>query len=134
MVLAYHGKTHREAEIAEAYDTVPLRGTKPENAVAGVQKLGYRALWFENADLKRLESLIGQKWPVIVFLRANDLPHGRRGLHCVVLIGIESQRVLMLDPALGTQIFMAAQEFSDAWQALDNQGMVIWMEGQGQTR
>ena len=79
MVLAYHGKTHREAEIAEAYDTVPLRGTKPENAVAGVQKLGYRALWFENADLKRLESLIGQKWPVIVFLCTNDLPRRASG-------------------------------------------------------
>lgn len=129
MVLAYHGKTHQEVDIAEACGTVPVRGTRPESAIEGVQKLGYRALWFENADLKRLESLIDHKWPVIVFLRAKDLPHGRRGLHCVVVVGIESKRVLMLDPALGTQIAMPAQKFADAWQALDNQGMVIWMEG-----
>ena len=50
----YPGKMLDEAEIAAACGMAPLRGTKLERAVEGVQKLGYQALWFENAGLPRL--------------------------------------------------------------------------------
>jgi len=128
MVLGYLGRTHDEAEIAEACDTVPMRGTNPANAIEGIQRLGYQALWFENADLKRLANLVENKWPVIVFLRADNLPHGRSGLHCVVVIGVTEQTLLMLDPALEAQFAMRFTEFLSAWQALDAQGIVIWIE------
>jgi ABC-type bacteriocin/lantibiotic exporter with double-glycine peptidase domain len=44
MVLAYRGKLLDEAEIAAACGTVPLRGTQPERAIEGVQRLGFQAL------------------------------------------------------------------------------------------
>ena len=127
MVLAYRGKIHSESEIARACGTVILRGTRPEEAVEGVQKLGYRALWFENADLERLVNLIEHRWPIIVFLRASDLPHGKYGLHCVVVVGIDDERVLMLDPRLGAHFEFPVAEFLTVWQALNSQGMVIWL-------
>lgn len=83
MVLAYRGQLIEEADIAAACRTAPLRGTLPERAVEGVQQLGYHALWFENADLARLQDLINHDWPVIVFLPARDLPGGGTGLHGV---------------------------------------------------
>ena len=41
MVLGYLGRTHDEAEIAEACDTVPMRGTNPANAIEGIQRIRY---------------------------------------------------------------------------------------------
>lgn len=127
MILAYRGKTIGEAEIAAACGTVPLRGTQPERAVEGVQELGYQALWFENADLHRLQDLIEHDWPVIVFLRARDLPGGGSGLHGVVVIGIEDEGATVLDPQSSSRYTVARKPFLSAWQALDAQGMVVWL-------
>ena len=79
IVLAYWGCQHTEAELAQACGSVPVWGTLPEEAITGLEDLGYGALWFENASLERLLGLLNQDWPVIVFLRAADLPHGRGG-------------------------------------------------------
>ena len=127
MVLAYRGRLIDEAEIAAACGTVPLRGTQPERAVDGVQKLGYHALWFENADESRLRDLVEHDWPVIVFLRAPDLPAGGQGLHGVVVTGVEDYGVLVLDPQSGSHSDVPRERFLTAWRALDSQGMVIWL-------
>lgn len=127
MIPPYRGKMLDEAEIAAACGTAPLRGTQPERAVEGVQKLGYQALWFENAGLPRLQDLTEHDWPVIVFLRARDLPGGGNGLHGVVVIGIENDGVTVLDPQSSSRYTIARQPFLSAWQALDAQGMVVWL-------
>jgi ABC-type bacteriocin/lantibiotic exporter with double-glycine peptidase domain len=101
MVLAYRGKLIAEADIAAACGTAPLRGTQPERAVEGVQSLGFQALWFENADLPRLQDLLEHDWPVIVFLRARDLPGGGQGLHGVVVTGMANDGIVVLDPQPG---------------------------------
>jgi len=126
MVLAYRGRLIEEAEIAAACGTVPFRGTRPEKAVEGVQQLGHHTLWFENADLSRLQDLIAHDWPVIVFLRARDLPAKGHGLHGVVVIGVENDTVIVADPQSNRRYLLAHQKFLSAWQALDAQGMVIW--------
>ncbi|MBI4672633.1 MAG: C39 family peptidase [Chloroflexi bacterium] len=111
MVLAYRGKAHREEELAEHCGSVPPWGTRPENVVAGLENLGYHALWFENATLERLLELLARDWPVIVFLRAGDLPHGRAGLHSVVIVGIEGEQVVCLDPVLDRALRLGLSPF-----------------------
>jgi ABC-type bacteriocin/lantibiotic exporter with double-glycine peptidase domain len=126
MVLAYRGQLIEEADVAAACRTTPLRGTLPERAVEGVQQLGYHALWFENADMARLQDLINHDWPVIVFLRARDLPGGGTGLHGVVVIDVAQKGVTVLDPQAGKRYMLGRGPFLSAWRALDAQGMVIW--------
>ena len=67
IVLDYWGKSHTEAELAQACGAVPVWGTPPDQAVEGLTQLGYHALWFENATLDRLAKLLAQDWPMIVF-------------------------------------------------------------------
>ena len=127
MVLAYWGHQHSEAELAQACGILPVWGTTPSAAVEGLERMGYRALWFENASLERLLHFLEQDWPVIVFLPAADLPHGRAGLHAVVVAALESAEIVCADPALGTQVRLSLSDFLRAWPALDNQGMVVWV-------
>lgn len=125
MILAYHGKHHAEAELATIFGTVPF-GTLPENVVAGLEQLGYRGFWFENATIARLSVLLGQGWPVIVFFRAADLPHGTRGLHSVVVVEIQDEQVVCLDPVLDHNLLLDMSFFLYAWAKLNNQSFVVW--------
>ncbi len=127
IVLDYWGKEHDEAELAQACGSVPVWGTTPAEAVDGLERMGYRALWFENASLERLIALLDQNWPVIVFLRAADLPHGRAGLHSVVVAELQAGDVIYIDPSLGAEARMSLDQFVRAWSALDHQGMVVWI-------
>lgn len=92
-----------------------------------MEELGYHALWFENATFERLLDLLAQGWPVIVFLRATDLPHGRAGLHAVVVIGIEGEQVSCLDPNLDHELTLELFSFLKAWSSLGHQGLVVWV-------
>ena len=127
MVLSHLGREHTEAELARVCGSIPFAGTSPEAAIEGLEQLGYRALWFENATLERLTSLLEQNWPVIIFLRATDLPHGQSGLHALVLQEIERGQVITLDPALGKEFRMKLNTFLSIWAKLGNQGMVVWL-------
>lgn len=127
MVLDYWGETYTEDELAEAFKTVPLLGTLPENVVSGIESLGYRALWFEGATLDRLSKLLDQEWPIIVFLRSANLPYGVAGLHAVVVIEVTETSVSYLDPTLSYEYSLEISDFLIAWSPLGNQGIVIWM-------
>lgn len=126
IILAYRGHEIAEAELAQACGSVPIWGTLPLEAVSGLERLGYHALWFENANLERLITLLEQDWPVIVFLRAIDLPHGRAGVHAVVVAELDAGQIVCVDPILGEEIRFDLNVFLHAWSALDNQGMVVW--------
>lgn len=127
MVLHYLGREYSEAELAKICGTIPRLGTPPDAAVAGLEKAGYGALWFENATLERLTRLLEQHWPVIVFLHASALTHGRSGFHAIVLTAVRGGEVVAVDPALGKEIRMSLNAFLNAWAMLDNQGMVVWI-------
>jgi len=99
----------------------------PESVVAGLENMGYRALWFENATLERLLDLLVHDWPAVVFVRAADLPHGRIGLHAVVVIGIEGERVTCLDPSLDREFSFELSSFLRAWSNLRRQGLIVWV-------
>ena len=127
IVLNHWGRNHTEAELAQACGSVPVWGTLPSDAVEGLERLGYRGLWFEHAGLERLRALLDQNWPAIVFLRASDLPHGRAGLHAVVVSALEADDIVCVDPSLGAEVRLKLDAFWRAWAALDNQGMVVWI-------
>ena len=127
MVLVYWGQEHTEEELVRELGTVPIWGTQPDRAVAGLEGLGYHALWFENATLERLLDLLVQNWPVIVFLRAADLPQGRAGLHAVVVVGIEGEGVFCLDPHLDQELRFELSSFLKIWSHLGHQGLVVWV-------
>ncbi len=129
IVLDYWGHESSEGELARACGSIPFLGTSPTDAVEGLEELGYRAIWFENATLERLIDLLEEEWPVIVFLRATDLPHGRAGLHAVVVSGLEGGQVMCVDPAIGQELHLTISNFVQAWSALGNQGMVVWPAG-----
>lgn len=107
--------------------TVRGLGTNPESAIAGLERMGYHALWFENATLEHLIDLLGHDWPVIAFLRAANLPHGRAGLHAVVLIEINDEQVICLDPSLDQPLALELPTFLSAWRILGSQGLVVWI-------
>lgn len=126
MVLAFHGFAHSETELAHAFRTIPPLGTQPDNVVSGLERIGYHALWFENGTIERLLELLAVNWPIIVFLRAQDLPHGRAGLHAVVIIGIENNQVITHDPSQTEPLHLELNRFAKMWANLGHQGMVIW--------
>jgi ABC-type bacteriocin/lantibiotic exporter with double-glycine peptidase domain len=127
MVLAYHNRQHSEEELVQAFNSIPVLGTRPENVIIGLEGMGYHALWFENAMLERLLELLAYNWPIIVFLRAKDLPHGRAGLHAVVVIDINGREVVCLDPALNHELHLELPLFLNIWANLGHQGLVIWV-------
>lgn len=127
MALAYRGRKHSEQELVQALGTVRGLGTNPESTITGLESMGYHALWFENATLERLIDLLGHDWPVIVFLRAANLPHGRAGLHAVVLIAINYEQVICLDPSLDQPLALELGTFLNAWRILGSQGLVVWV-------
>ena len=126
MVLAFHGLEQTEEELAKTFKTIPFLGTQPDNVVSGLERMGYHALWFENGTIERLLELLGANWPVIAFLRAQDLPHGRTGLHAVVIVGIENNQILANDPSQPEPISLELRIFAKMWANLGHQGMVVW--------
>jgi ABC-type bacteriocin/lantibiotic exporter with double-glycine peptidase domain len=126
MILAYRGKTHSEHELALAFQTVPDLGAPPENVEPALKLFGYQVRWFENATLERLELLLAHDWPVILFLRAIDLPQGRGGLHSIVLGEIDDRYVTCLEPMLDDNLQIEQIRFVEIWSRLGNQGMVVW--------
>ena len=75
MVLAYLGQNFSEKFLAAALGTAPGWGALPEDAEDALAMLGYSARWFENATAERLEQLLANNFPVILFFLAAGLPH-----------------------------------------------------------
>lgn len=126
MVLSFLGNDQTERQLVSAFQTVPGWGTLPEHVEISLARLGYHVRWFENATLERLEQLHANRFPVIVFLRAVDLPHGSGGLHALVLVDIDEHFVTCLDPTSDHDLKIDLSEFLEIWSRLNHQGMVIW--------
>ena len=126
MVLAYLGDEQSERKLAIAFQTAPGWGALPEHVETTLAGWGYQVHWFENATLERLEQLHANAFLVIAFLRAVDLPHGRGGLHAVVIVDIDDRSVTCLDPMLDDDLKLGLAEFVRIWARLNNQGMIIW--------
>jgi ABC-type bacteriocin/lantibiotic exporter with double-glycine peptidase domain len=126
MVLAYYGKLYTEQELAFALQTVPLLGTLPENVAPALEEWGYHVRWFENGTIEQLTKLLAQRTPVIIYVRAADLPDGGNGLHALVLAGIDQRAVVLLDPTRKKDLRLAIKTFTQIWAKFGNQAIVIW--------
>ena len=126
MVLAYWGHNYTEKELVSIFRTLPRLGTPFDEIAPGLQRLGFRSLLFENADVKRLRSLIANNWPIIVFLDVSDLRPGYRGFHAIVVIGTSDNQIFCLDPEQSTLTVFAIDVFERIWIRMDNQGLAIW--------
>jgi ABC-type bacteriocin/lantibiotic exporter with double-glycine peptidase domain len=127
MVLAYQGQHHDELELAEVLETIPVFGTPTDKVEPALRQLGYRSRWFENATTTKMQEVLAQSWPVIIFVFASDLPHGNSGLHALVLIELTAQRAVFLDPSLDDELTLKTSFFQRVWSRLNNQGMVVWV-------
>ncbi len=76
--------------------------------------------------LLRSYQLQANKFPVIVFLRAVDLPHGVGGLHALVIVDIDERSVICLDPTVDHDLKIELADFLKIWSRLNHQGLVIW--------
>lgn len=126
MVLAYHRQYYSEQELVFALQTVPLLGTLPENVAPALEEWGHNVRWFENGTLDQLTKLLEQNLPVVLFVRAADLPGGGSGLHALVLVGIDQRSVILLDPTRRKDLRLPTKEFMRIWTKFGNEGMVIW--------
>jgi len=126
MVLAYHGKFYSEQELAFAFHTVPLLGTLPENITPALEEWGHHVRWFERGTLEQLTKLLAQNLPVILFVRAKDLPQGGSGLHALVVVRLDHRAAVLLDPTLKKALRLNIKEFIRIWTNFGNEGMVIW--------
>lgn len=126
MVLAYQGQQHSEQELALALQTIPLLGTLPENVTPVLESWGHNVRWFEHGTLDQLTKLLAQNLPVILFVRAADLPDRGSGLHALVLVGIDRRSVVLLDPTRKKDLHLPIKEFARIWTNFGNEGMVIW--------
>jgi len=126
MILAYYGQEYSEKALTQAFNTIPFLGTQPDNIVSGLETLGFHALWFENATIERVLEILDANWPLIAFVRAQDLPHGRAGIHAVVIIGMENDTIICLDPTLTETLHVNQSSFMSLWGNLGRQGVAIW--------
>jgi hypothetical protein len=121
------GKKAQRARINPDHGNGTRPGYESGKRYGCLERIGYRALWFENATLERLLDLLAHDWPVIVFLRAADLPHGHAGLHAMVLVAIGVEQVTCLDPSLDQPLTWALSPFLSSWRILGSQGLIVWV-------
>ena len=126
MVLAYYGKQHSEQDLAFAFQTVPLVGTLPENVIPVLEEWGHNIRWFERGSIEQLTKLLAQNFPVILFVRAADLPQKGTSLHALVLVQMDSRSVVLLDPTQKKELRLSIKRFIHIWTNFGNEGIVIW--------
>jgi hypothetical protein len=120
MILAFLGDEVSKQALAQGFDAIPGWGTRPDNVEQELQARGYFVRWFADGTLEKLQQLLANQFPVTLFFYAADLPRGRRGLHCAVLIEMTQRSVTLLDPSLRHEFKLNKQEFIGIWANLDN--------------
>ncbi|MBE7557302.1 MAG: C39 family peptidase [Anaerolineales bacterium] len=120
MVLAYLGISRTQDALAKTLGLNPPFGTRHSN----IKKLASAKIkvTYEAGDLATIRHWIEQGTPVIVFVQAGDLPHwsGQHFQHAVVVVGVEGQRVYLMDPALDEGSTPVEEEaFMLAWSWFD---------------
>lgn len=94
---------------------MPLLGTLPENVAPVLEEWGHNVRWFEHGTTDQLTRLLKQNLPVIVFVRAADLPGGGSGLHALVIVGIDQRAVILLDPTRRKDLRLSIKKFIQIW-------------------
>lgn len=84
---------------------------------------------YDIGHLEDIQQWLNQNVPVIVFLDAGELPHWHKYdftqsmviQHAVVVVGLDSQTIYLMDPALDSgPIPTPIGDFMLAWDEMDN--------------
>jgi uncharacterized protein len=111
-----------EEQLAIQCGTTEENGTPPENLVTVAKFYNLTAVMKENSTLKDLEIAINKGYTVILDVQAWD---GEENVdwvnewedgHYVVLVGLDSDYVFLMDPSTGgTYAYVPRNEFVDRW-------------------
>lgn len=125
IVLQYYGYELSEDSIAEACQ-VNRRGARFDDAVQFVQTLGFEAIRFKAGSIVDLFDYLTENKPIIVALGAEHLPYANdRTTHAVVVNGLESDKVIYIEPAFGRELQLESLTFFKAWNSRGCSGLVI---------
>ena len=126
MVLAFHGKTISESELADVCDTSWL-GNTPGELVVGIDKLGFNATEIEGITIEYLSQALQDADPIIALIDPAVLYGGIEGFgHYVVIIGIENDNIIFHDPDMDSDQVRASFDFFKSWRGFSMKGIRIW--------
>lgn len=122
MVLFEKGVILSEAELRHLCDCTPL-GIEALKAIDAVRQLRFRKSAKLTLNLQELISMVDDGLFPIVFV--NLLPiDGISGGHAIIVVGVESNQVLVYDPLQGKRI-LDRSTFETAWAMMHNLAILI---------
>jgi predicted double-glycine peptidase len=127
--LGYYGKERRESEIMQEVGANPKDGTPMDALVKAAENAGLQAAVHYDFTVDKLREIVDGRQIAIVDLQAwhgspTDYTNQWDDGHYVVLIGVDSQRIYFMDPAiLGGRGSMPLKEFETRWHDEDRDGV-----------
>lgn len=126
--LGYYGKEKRESELMKEIGTSPKDGTPFTTMAQAAIKRGLQATVYHGFTVEGLRHILDRRQIAIIDLQAwhgssTDYRAQWNDGHYVVLIGMDSDRIYFMDPAiLGGRGSMSLKDFNDRWHDEDVQG------------
>lgn len=110
ILLSYFGVVKSEQSLAELCGTTARKGTRPDQLIRAVKRLGFRVKFSENGTWRVLNDYINHKrLPVLVdWFMVNDG-------HYSVACGLDRKTVWLADPSSGKIINMSWEVFRRCW-------------------
>ena len=118
-VLTHHGIEADEHELAAALDTHPENGTCPGAMVDHVRGLGLPCSEGQGLSIEDLAEATGNGAPVLCCIQK-----GENGGHWVVVQGVGTGGVEIMDPASGEEEVISPEEWLERWKDWDADGNV----------
>jgi predicted double-glycine peptidase len=126
-VMEYYGEDYREMDLAQSLKSDPVHGTYVKNIVDFFHKHGLKAVVRQRMSISDLMNEINRNIPVIIMLQAwgskesfekkyrNEWDYG----HFVVVIGYNTDSILIADPALFNIGYIPKSELKGRWHDTD---------------
>lgn len=118
MVLGYYGVDALEEEICKRCELTYELGCTDIQMKKAIESFGFGCSIFNNSTLGDIEYWIRHHIPIIVdwFTPGinpglEDMPNG----HSSIVVGIDRERVYLLDPEIGAVRSVAREEFMRVW-------------------
>jgi len=120
MALAYLGISCSQDDLARRLGVRPHLGA-PSSCLLRLRSAALDVI-YTAGDLEDLATWLDQGLPVLVFVQADQLPYwrGQQFQHAVVVLGLDTQAVYLLDPAAdATPMRVLRGDFMLAWDEMD---------------
>jgi ABC-type bacteriocin/lantibiotic exporter with double-glycine peptidase domain len=136
-IMEYYGEDFREMDLAYILKSDPEEGTYVRNIVEFFHHHGLKAVVKQGMTISELEGQINRNIPVIIMLQAwgntQDFEKEYRknwgNGHFVVVIGYNSDSILIADPALFNVGYIPKQELKSRWHDTDENEVKTYQLG-----